>query len=566
NLTGSVEGGASTPDELGLTLLEAIGNEDVLGVIDVLSPGERDVFRDPMVDLVAELKRLDVLSADADLARILGVDVEFSNVSVKSVSTNVDDITNIDMGADAVVSLDGAQVPIGSLITDNVPAEDLTELRGTKMTQTEDFDVRLTAIEQDGRWYFSVFHTIAELARAEAATGSLIPVDGIGAAGAATPEAAVDAVLDRLEALDLAGLVRALNPGEAAALQRYAPLFIDEGQAALDEISLDWSITRREFRVEGEGNTRTVLVDAIAIEGTIEETSFSVSFADGCIRAEADGETFEQCQAEQSASLDELLIDAPDAKRVIDTITEAFSDMEPVGLELREFDGQWYVSPTSTLTEGFLTVLRALDRTELDAIIEQAPAAFDEFGDAIFGGLNMLPGAMVGLDDEFVFDEGAGSTFDDGALDDEAVIDESFDQLDDAGDAGGFEEDPLDAAWSECYSEIEPADATDCFATVSAAGGPDLSMMPIQLRFPECGYIQSWDNDFYQLPDAEFIGAAEAARPCFLDLVAQGAVNEWELPPEIVNLECFEGRNWYQVLDDPDYDARYYECLDQSNG
>ena len=134
------------------------------------------------------------------------------------------------------------------------------------------------------------------------------------------------------------------------------------------------------------------------------------------------------------------------------------------------------------------------------------------------------------------------------------------------GDAGGFEEDPLDAAWSECYSEIEPADATDCFATVSAAGGPDLPMMPIQLRFPECGYIQSWDNDFYQLPDAEFIGAAEAARPCFLDLVAQGAVDEWELPPEIADLECFEGRNWYQVLDDPDYDARYYECLDQSNG
>ncbi|MEO6652349.1 MAG: hypothetical protein ABIP17_06810 [Ilumatobacteraceae bacterium] len=572
NLTGSADGGASTPDELGLALLDAIQNEDVLGVIDVLSPGERDVFRDPIVDLVSELKRLDVLSPDADLARILGVDVEFSNVSITSVSTNVDDITNIDMRADAAISLDGAQVPIGSLITDNVPADDLTEMRGTKTTQSDEFDVRLTAIEEGGRWYFSVFHTIAEMARAETAPGSLIPVDGIGAAGAATPEAAVDGVLDRLEALDLAGLVQSLNPGEAAALQRYAPLFVDEGQVALGDLPLDWEITAREFRVEGDGATRTVMIDVIAIEGTIDGTSFSVSFDDGCIRAEAEGETFEQCQDEQYAALDDLMVDAPDARRLIDTITAAFSDMEPVGLELREFDGQWFISPTSTLTEGFLAVLRALDRTELDAIIEQAPAAFDEFGDAFFGGLNLLPGAMIGLDDEFALDEfaldesgasasddwdGSAGTFNDAISDDP----------DDPGaGAGGYEERPLDAAWSDCYAEFEPADATDCFSSVSAAGGPELSAMPFQLRFPECGYADSWYTDFYQWPDADFIAAAEAARPCFLDLVTQGAIDEWELPPEIANLECFEGRNWYLVFDDAEYDARYDDCLDAANG
>ncbi len=87
----------------------------MLGVVDVLSPGERDVFRDPLVDLVGELTRLEVLSPDADLSRILGLDVEFSNESVTSVSTNVPDITNIDLRADAVVTVDGAQLPIGDL-------------------------------------------------------------------------------------------------------------------------------------------------------------------------------------------------------------------------------------------------------------------------------------------------------------------------------------------------------------------------------------------------------------------------------------------------------------------
>ena len=60
----------------------------------------------------------------------------------------------------------------------------------------------------------------------------------------------------------------------------------------------------------------------------------------------------------------------------------------------------------------------------------------------------------------------------------------------------------------------------------------------------------------------EFIAAAEAARPCFLDLVEQGEVSEYELPTEISHLECFEGRNWYNVFDDPDYDERYFACLD----
>ncbi len=34
-----------------------------------------------------------------------------------------------------------------------------------------------------------------------------------------------------------------------------------------------------------------------------------------------------------------------------------------------------------------------------------------------------------------------------------------------------------------------------------------------------------------------------------------------ELPTEIAKLECFEGRNWYNVFNDPAYDERYYACV-----
>ena len=542
NLTGTPQGGAASPDELGLTLLQAIENEDVLGVVDVLSPGERDVFRDPLVDLVAELTRLGVLSTDADLSRILGVDVEFSNESATSVSTNVADITNIDLRADAVLTFDGAELPVGELITDNLDDDMLTEMRGTRLTETDELDVRLTAIEEDGRWYFSVFHTIAELARGELSPGSLIPAQGIGADGADTPSEAFDSVLDRLEAFDLTGLIRTLNPGEAAALQRYSPLFLEEAESALEDVPLEWEIIRRDFRVDQSGDTASVFVDALTIEGDIEGESFFVEFADGCARVEVAAESLEQCEDATFEDVDGLLDDVPELERLIETVTEAFADIEEVGIEMRRSGGLWYVSPTATVTEGFLAFLRALDRSELDAIIEQAPAAGKEFADAIFGGLDGLPGNFV--------------TDSDLLGDDFTVVDEAPGSDSDLGQS---------AAWEDCYAVTDPAVATDCFEAAVAEGDIDDSFIPLTLRFPECGYTEAWGTGFYSLGDDEFIAAAEAARPCFLDLVERDVVSVWELPTEIRHLDCFEGRNWYNVFDDPEYDERYFACLDAAS-
>ncbi len=100
----------------------------------------------------------------------------------------------------------------------------------------------------------------------------------------------------------------------------------------------------------------------------------------------------------------------------------------------------------------------------------------------------------------------------------------------------------------------------------SSNGELDARDVPLALRHPECGYLDSWGGGMYSLPDEEFIAAAEAAQPCFLDLVDRGEVSEFELPTEISHLECFEGRNWYTVFDDTEYDERYYECISGDTG
>lgn len=564
--TGAAEGGAGSPTELGTALFTALENEDVLGVTDLLLPGERDLFRQPMIDLVSELSRLEVLTPEADLANIAGVDITLDATSVTARNTNVADIVNVDLYADVSATVDGNAFPIGDLVTDNMDPDEVAEIRGTVETTTEELDGTLTAVEQDGRWYFSVFYTAAEMTRAD--TEYDIPAEGIGADGADSPEAAFDLMLDRVEALDVAGMIRALNPGEAAALQRYAPLFLEQAEAELADQPVSLDITDRQFHVEGDGGQRTVIIDALTIKASATDefsggpTEVEVRLEGNCTLLRVDDEQFDVCAGDTSSipEVDEFLADSPAIDAFVDSLGRALSDIEPIGFEMREFEGAWFLSPTATYTEAMLAVLRALDRQELDELIELAEPAADEFFDQVFGGY----GEFEEYPDDAYYDD--EFTSDDYTLDDalevptslpEISIDDPYEVSDESAEASG---------WERCYNELDATDATACFQEYVTTGEIDETFMPIALRFPECGYAElSWSGDLYSMSDADFVAAVEAARPCFLALVAAGTIQDYELPTEIANLECFEGRNWYNVFDDTEYDERYYACLDAAN-
>ncbi|HSJ90753.1 MAG TPA: hypothetical protein VK917_01720, partial [Ilumatobacter sp.] len=441
--------------------------------------------------------------------------------------------------AEAVVTIDGAELPIGSFIEDQLPDDALAELRNTRETETDELALELTAVQEGDRWYFSVFHTIAELARVEAGDEP-IPAEGVAAAGGDSPEAAVDRMLDHVEQLDLRGIIAMLDPAEAAALQRYAPLFLDDAEAAVADIPLEWRVDVREFRVEGDGGERTVFVDALGISGVFEGSPFSAGFSDGCVRAEFDGESFEECGAAADEQLESLFEDAPAVEAFVTSLEEAFADLEPIGIELRERDGAWYVSPFATSTEAILALMRALDRSELDTLVDDGTAAAEEFFDSFLGGF--------GFDDSFVIE-------DDFAFDDDGLDDDGF------GD-DGFGDDKDESAWDECYSEPAATDAVACFERYVASGEIDRMSVPVSLLHPECGLAEfTWEGGLYSATDAEFAAALDTAVPCFRALVDGGEIEEWMLPFEVQHAECFEGRNWYTEFDDDAYNERVDACI-----
>ena len=554
---GGAAGGAETPEALADEMLGAMEGEDVLGLVDLMLPGERESLGEPMIDTVAELQRLEILSSDLDLGSLDGFDIMIEQHTTEVEQLGVDDIVMLHMSADATVTVDGDAIPMGAVITDRLSEDDIDQMRGSSVTESELLEMSMAAVEHDGAWYLSLWYTAAEAARAEAEVGD-IPADGIGAVGADSPEGVVDLFAEHVAALDIRGIVQLLDPAEAEALQRYAPLFLGEAERVADEIDgVEIRVTDTEVRVEGEGPARTLFIDGFTVDADIEGTSITVAIDGDCVRVEyADefggSDSFEQCVTSGDTSTMEDMSGievAPSVDAFVTAFTEAFSDMEAVGLEVRERDGQWYISPIATGSEAMLAVLRALDRDELDELIDLGAAAVDDFFDMAFG---LVPGVVT--TDDWTDDDWTDEWTDDEWTDDEWTDDEWTDD-DWTDDEFEYEESAVDV----CYSIDDVAEATACFETEIAAGAAEDWEMPISLSAPECGLTELlWSGDVYGLSDDEFTAVMSEAVPCFDALVADG-YDEWLVPYEVDKIDCFEGRNPYSVFDE-EYDDRVFDC------
>src|SRR5690606_21432350 len=128
-------------------------------------------------------------------------------------------------------------------------------------------------------------------------------------------------------------------PDEAQALQRYAPLFLDEGQAEIDqamaESGVQFSIDDVGYDVVRRDGIAVVQFNSFSVSGSApEEGEFSMTLdADGCATMTIDGETEEVCtEGVDTGSID--LTDTP-----MGDLEEMFSDMDEIGLVVAERDG-----------------------------------------------------------------------------------------------------------------------------------------------------------------------------------------------------------------------------------
>jgi hypothetical protein len=349
--------------------------------------------------------------------------------------------------------------------------------------------------------------------------------------------------------------VAALNPGEAGTLQRYGPMFLGTAQDELDGAPLQWEITDVAYTITGSGSTRSATIDRLAISGRFDGVDLELEFDGGCLVAEADGDRFDSCATGGDGdTLDDLISDSPAARELAELLEDALSDYEQPGITLRQTEGQWYVSPLGTMFDQLLAGLRVLDRADLERLIELAPDAIDEVIGLFVGPFGGDPFTDDDFFDDFFTGDPDGDVdddfFDDGAIDDDDFFDDDF-----------FDDDFEASAVEECYSLLDVNEALMCFGAALDADEVDEWQVAAEMRFPECGAAEAHWEGYFLMDDAEFLALVEEARPCFLQLVEDGRLESFDVPLAMSDPECFEGRNWFAVFDDPDYDDRFFECV-----
>src|SRR4051794_26268706 len=175
NMAGGSDGGAATPQAAGQQLIAAVNQEDAIGALDDVLPGERDTFEQPVLDVISQLKRLQVLAPSADASKVAGldIDIQLDPINDSDVHKVADDIANVKISGAAKAKVDEKELPIGDLLLHRLgnTARDTTTSDG-EFGKTGG-GVRITTVEKDGRWYVSAFYSVAEQARARA--GSDLP-------------------------------------------------------------------------------------------------------------------------------------------------------------------------------------------------------------------------------------------------------------------------------------------------------------------------------------------------------------------------------------------------------
>jgi hypothetical protein len=372
-------GGSDSPEAAVERLFAAAADEDLIGVMEALTPGERSALLPGVEGIAAELQRIGVLSGDLDLTGVGGLDIEIEGLALEPTELGAGVSAVRIVGGTITTSTDPAAMPLSAALRRLIEEEE-EDLEPTSSTEDlAEADAVIVAVDHGDGWHVSPFYSIAEAIRAE--TDQPVPAFGQGVRpeGAASPEAAVRALVEAGTTVDLRRAIALLDPEEMRVLHDYAPLFLDEIEDELAEVrsSLDITLDRLDLDTETDGDTASVVIRGIAVSGEHDGESVGVDFDGDCFSMTVDGEVEEMCSDEMA----ELTGDAGGAPA-------------EMGITVVRRDDEWYVSPVRTGIDGVVRLLESIDDSALDDAESMEDLAWSLLSGGALGMMNPMAPIM----------------------------------------------------------------------------------------------------------------------------------------------------------------------------
>lgn len=503
--------GADTPEAAVEALFAAVDDEDVIGALEALDPGERGVLLPAMEELADEARRLELASPDLDLGGVAGVDLQVDGLTYETEELGRD-LVAVDLtGGSVTASADVDALPLGALVRE-VVADDVQDPEADRIDLE---GARLVARRTGGGWYVSAGYSVAEQARRS--LDPVPPVPDLDAAiaptGADSPEAAVRQAVDAAIALDVERLVDLVAPSEVPALHHYGPLLVAEADTGSDG-DPDDEIELVELQLDvASGPNSTAVVTARSFE--VRQT---YGWSDG---AETATWTYDgSCLSTTWEFEDGPVHDDPDwcGERGLATPALLFSGGEvgDVSVLTVEEGGRWFVSPTRSMTELILGPFRSLDRDDARRTVrfwagDWWVAESDSFWEAC--GVDRPSPDASSQEGETAHerclaqlpDDHEGAWFGDGGDSTEYRGQDEVLEYDDWGD--DWEPSPEEEAEMACY-QADPDRTEACLAVLVDAGTVDEDVL---LGY-RCGRVY---DDLYQSSDEPTEEQLEAADDAF---------------------------------------------------
>jgi hypothetical protein len=433
----SSDGGAGTPEEALEGFMSALADEDVIGMLDSFTPGERDALRNLTQSTSDELERLGVVGETFQLEGVPGIDivlsddVEFEVVEevvpdqLALVAPSAGEMT-ITFDPDALeeglvgdtlrdlIERSGGEVDLAAAIEEEEVEIDLAEI-ADEAGGFSGAPAGLAAIDEGDGWHLSLGYTIAENARqselalaeefgddvGDLADAPDIDDPAIAPEGADSPEEAVIALIETGGALDLERVIALLDPEEMGVLQVYSQYFLDDIRSLTEGIEIpsggfvEVTDLQADVTDAGNGGQRVTPTGISAdIEGEFGSGSFTLEGDCATVEGEFDGETVDEefCTGDEDLFNSTFGIEGADVE-VPEELVEAQEELADrlqdiqVGIVTVERDGQHFISPVRTFNDvliGLSSIFEAEDFEE-GALIDDIGSGFSELFNEAFG-------------------------------------------------------------------------------------------------------------------------------------------------------------------------------------
>jgi len=381
--------GQASPEAAASSLLNALTAKDAVGVAAQLDPAEAALFSDMSGDILSELKRLGIISSDADPKALSGAvittkDLTFDAAAEEKVN---DRVTVVKLtGGTVTIDFDASKLPLSDKVKGAIP-----EFEKNVKSQSKTIDIAAEVAKNDGKpfriatvkrgdtWFPSMFYTVADNAYQEAKkdnpslpspadTGSITPIGGD------SPEAAVNGLIDKALAGDMEGVIGMLPPDEMSVLYDYGRSLIEpavkgdlkpvEGVALsdvawqVDDVTGGKKVSLKSISVTKDGQTVKVVRDPVANSLTI-----TLPGQPTVVLSPDNLETYISKMGIGSSKLDPQLIDI---------IKREFVQVTGLGFTTVQVDGKWYVSPLRTYSGVLVSLLQGLQPGDIDYFISLA--------------------------------------------------------------------------------------------------------------------------------------------------------------------------------------------------